>query len=387
MMRAVLTPSPVPRIQSIDLVRGAIMILMAIDHVRVYSGLPAGGQSAGIFFTRWVTHFCAPTFVFLAGTSAFLYGRKRGDAGALARHLLVRGLILVGLELTFIRFTWTFNLDYSKFVLAGVIWMLGWCMVLLAGMVRLPARVVGLIGLAIILFQQIFRALPHALPKGLQSSIGGLWEFFYPADYEPWPGIAILYVILPWIGVMAAGYGFGLIAVRGSDERRRLCLWIGGGAIVLFLVIGGAMVLGSPVSGNAPPPLLFRLLNQQKYPPSQLFLLMSLGPAILCLGLTDRVTGWWTRILATFGRVPMFYYLLHIPTIHVAALAVNYVREGAVHAEWYGSAPFTSVPVDHRWTLPLLYVVFLIVVAALYFPCRWFDGVRARGRAGLLKYI
>src|SRR5258705_8325286 len=134
-MFAAMSPPPAStsRVASIDLIRGAVMVLMAIDHVRVYPGLPAGGPTPGIFFTRWVTHFCAPAFVFLAGTGAFLHGRKLGDKRALARYLVTRGLILVFLELTVIRFAWTFNLDYSHFVLAGVIWMLGWCMVLLAG--------------------------------------------------------------------------------------------------------------------------------------------------------------------------------------------------------------------------------------------------------------
>ncbi len=148
-------PMPTPdlqnkdRIQSIDFVRGLVMVLMAIDHVRVYSGLPAGGPDPGIFFTRWVTHFCAPAFVFLSGTSAFLYGRKLAP-GALMRYLITRGLLLIVLELTVIRFFWTFNFDYAKFTLAGVIWMLGWCMVLLGFMVRLNPKTVGIIGLLII---------------------------------------------------------------------------------------------------------------------------------------------------------------------------------------------------------------------------------------------
>jgi uncharacterized membrane protein len=220
----------------------------------------------------------------------------------------------------------------------------------------------------------------------VQGSIGWLWEFVYPAGYQAWPAIAILYVLVPWIGVMAAGYGFGVIMVREPEERRRLCLWIGWSAIVLFLAIGGAAVLRSPVHGNGPP-VVFRLLNQQKYPASQLFLLMTLGPAIVCLALADKATGWIARMLATFGRVPMFYYLLHIPAIHIAALVVSYWRDGAIHPEWYASAPFTSVPAEHRWGLPLLYLVFLIVVAALYVPCRWFAGMKARRREGLLKYI
>jgi uncharacterized membrane protein len=131
------------RIASIDLIRGAVMILMAIDHVRVYSGLPAGGPTPGIFFTRWITHFCAPAFIFLAGTSAFLYGRRHAD---LSRFLLVRGLWLVLLELTVIRVAWTFNLHFSDYLLAGVIWVIGWCMVLMAGLVRLQVPAVGGLG-------------------------------------------------------------------------------------------------------------------------------------------------------------------------------------------------------------------------------------------------
>src|SRR5215470_2775542 len=144
------------RIAAVDILRGLVMVLMAIDHVRVYSGVPAGGPTPGIFFTRWVTHFCAPAFVFLAGTAAFLHGRKLGSNRALARYLVTGGLMLVLLELTVIRLSWTFNFHYGQFVLAGVIWMLGWCMVLLAGLIWLPTRVVGAIGLAIILFQNVF---------------------------------------------------------------------------------------------------------------------------------------------------------------------------------------------------------------------------------------
>src|SRR6267378_527302 len=154
------TPAPVgsaplpERIMSLDVMRGLAMVLMAIDHVRVYSGLPAGGPTPGIFFTRWITHFCAPAFVFLAGTGAFLHGRNLGDRRALARYLVTRGLFLVVLELTVIRFAWTFNLDYGSFVLAGVIWMLGWCMVLLAGLIWIPTWAIGTVGLVIIFFQQ-----------------------------------------------------------------------------------------------------------------------------------------------------------------------------------------------------------------------------------------
>ncbi len=373
------------RVASIDVVRGIVMVLMAIDHVRVYSGLPAGGPTAGIFFTRWVTHFCAPAFAFFAGTSAFLYGRKLAGKGALARYLVERGLILVVLELTVIRFAWTFNFDYAHFTLAGVIWMLGWSMVLLAGIVQFPVKIVGAIGLAIICFQQVFSQLPRVLPDAIRNSIGWLLEFIYPAGLGEPRGIIILYVLVPWIGVMATGYAFGAIMIRESAERRRLCLRIGLGAIAVFLVIGVIMLFRSPVRPGAPP-ALFRLLNQQKYPASQLFLLMTLGPTIALLAAAERWRGWFAGTMATFGRVPMFYYLLHIPAIHVAALLVSLLRDGGVHPAWYASAPYTAVPPEHRWGLPLLYLVFVSVVALLYFPCRWYDRLKAR-RKGWLRYI
>jgi uncharacterized membrane protein len=375
------------RIVALDIVRGAVMVLMAIDHVRVYSGQPAGGPTAGIFFTRWVTHFCAPAFVFLAGTSAFLHGRKLGDMGALARYLATRGLVLVALELTVIRFSWTFNFNYGDFVLAGVIWMLGWCMVLLSGLVRLPAKTVGIIGLAIVLFQQLFGMAPRLLPAAASGPVGLVWEFIYPTGLDGAPGIAVLYVLVPWIGVMAAGYGFGAIVVREPEARRRLFLRIGLSATAAFILVGGLAVMLTSAPPNAPP-ALFRLLNQQKYPASQPFLLMTLGPAIALLPLADRLRGPVGRVLVTFGRVPMFYYLLHIPLIHVSALVVSMLVNGSVHPEWYARAPFTSVPPQFRWSLPQLYLVFAIDVAILYFPCRWYADLKARRRdIGWLSYI
>ncbi|HEX6647963.1 MAG TPA: heparan-alpha-glucosaminide N-acetyltransferase domain-containing protein [Pyrinomonadaceae bacterium] len=384
---SVARPSAVAtRISALDTVRGLVMVLMALDHVRVYSGVPAGGLSPGIFFTRWVTHFCAPAFVFFAGTSAFLYGRKIEDKRALARYLVTRGLILVALELTVIRFSWTFNFDYAHFVLAGVIWMLGWCMVLLAGLIWLPTRVVGLLGLATIFFQQVFSFVPRIMPATIRDSVGWLWEFVYSSGIATPPPFNILYVLVPWIGVMAAGYAFGTIMVREPAERRRFCLYIGLTATALFLVLGTLAVVLQPAPANAPP-ALFRLLNQQKYPASQLFLLMTLGPVIALLPLAERMRGWFVELLTTFGRVPLFYYLLHIPVIHIVALIVWYLRTGSVHADFFAAAPRVSVPPELRWGLPLLYLVFVIVIALLYFPCRWFASVKARRKHDWLRYL
>jgi uncharacterized membrane protein len=373
------------RLKSLDVMRGLVMVLMAIDHVRVYSGLPAGGPTAGIFFTRWVTHFCAPAFVFFAGTGAFLYGRKLADTGALARYLVLRGLVLVLLELTVIRVAWTFNFDFAHYILAGVIWMLGECMILLAGLVWLPTTAIATFGLIVVFAQNIFGVIGQALPEWAAAFLyfGGVFSLGPDG-----PAVAVLYSIVPWIGVMAIGYAFGAIMIRESDERRRLCLRIGLSATALFVVLGGAIVFLSPAPAGGPP-VLFRWLNQQKYPASQLFLLMTLGPTIALLPLVEHARERIGDVLSVFGRVPLFYYLLHIPVIHAAALLVSLMREGRINPWLFGNHPMMPPPVPpgYRWSLSLLYLVFVIVVAILYVPCRWFAQVKAQRHDAWLRYL
>ncbi|HXI27134.1 MAG TPA: heparan-alpha-glucosaminide N-acetyltransferase domain-containing protein [Vicinamibacterales bacterium] len=379
------------RVMSLDVVRGAVMVLMAIDHVRVYSGLPAGGPTPGIFFTRWVTHFCAPAFVFLAGTGAYLAGRTR-PRRELMQYLVTRGLWLVLLELTVIRIAWTFNLDFAHYDLAGVIWMLGWCMVLLAGLVALPLAAVAAFGLAVIFAQDAVGLAAGATPDAWRASIGWMWQLLYLGGVfrigASGPAIAVLYSIVPWIGVMAVGYAFGAIVVREPAERRRLCRLIGVTATAAFVIVGGLIVLTHPAPASAPP-ALFRLLNQRKYPASQLFLLMTLGPTIALLPLAERAHGAAARVLAVFGRVPLFFYLLHIPAIHAAAVVVSLMREGRVNPWLFGNHPMMPPPVPdgYAWSLALLYLVFAVVVAALYAPCAWFAGVKARHRQSVLGYL
>jgi uncharacterized membrane protein len=362
---------PDTRIKSIDILRGAVMVLMAIDHVRVYSGIPAGGKDYGIFFTRWITHFCAPSFVFLAGTGIFLYNKKLNSKALLARYLVTRGLLLVLLELTLIRFFWTFNFNYSNFLLAGIIWMLGWCMVIMAALIWLKPVVTAVIGLAIIFFQQIFQYVPSMLPLSFQKFAGYFWEFIYPAGLDALPGVTVLYVLVPWIGVMAAGYGFGLIFLQEPEKRRRICTWIGLSAIALFVIIGSIAIVKQP-SSNTGLPFILQLLNQKKYPASQLYLLMTLGPLIASIPFAEKATGWVSKALAVFGSVPLFYYILHILLIHTGALAINYFREGTVSSQWYATAPFVEMPPEHRWSLLLLYLEFACDVIILYFLCNWY---------------
>jgi uncharacterized membrane protein len=368
------------RIDSLDLWRGIVMVLMAIDHVRVYSGVPAGGPTAGVFFTRWVTHFCAPAFAFLAGTAAFLHARRIG-LPALSRYLVTRGMLLVVMELTIIRLAWTFTPASLSGPLAGVIWMLGWCMVLMAGLVRLPVGVITLIGLVFVLGQDIV--------GGVLGRVPGLGAFLYAGGEvqvgRSGPTFLVLYTIVPWIGVMALGYGFGAIAVRPEHDRRRTWLRLGLAATAAFLVLGTVQAVLS--SGAEAPPFVFRLLNQRKYPASPLFLLMTLGPPIALLPFAEHARGRLAQVFTTFGRVPMFYYLLHIPLIHVLALLVWKIRDGHVDAGWFASAPYVAVPPEQRWSLALLYLVFVIAVTLLYFPCRWFVDVKKRSRSVLVRYI
>jgi len=377
------------RIASIDIVRGAVMVLMAIDHVRVFAGVPAGGPTAGIFFTRWVTHFCAPAFIFLAGTAAYLYGQKQESRAQLAKFLLTRGLWLVLLELTLLRFGWTFNFDYAHFTFAGVIWAIGMSMVVLSVLVFLPTAAVATIGMLIIVAHNavagaIFGGesaswFSRVLYAGGSFRVGGLQ-------------VAILYVLLPWIGVMAAGYGFGRIMQRPVETRRRLCLTIGVVAVTLFVVLRATGVYGDPrpwPPQEGPMPSWLAFLNTTKYPASLLFLLMTLGPVLVLLPFLENARGRVARWLAVFGQVPFFYYVLHIPLIHVVALLISLLRTRASTGWLIANHPLMppDVPPGYQWSLALLYLVTVLVVIALYFPCRWYARVKAESRNRWLSFL
>jgi len=386
--------SPAARFRSIDILRGAAMVLMAIDHVRVYAGVPAGGPTPAVFFTRWVTHFCAPAFVFLAGTSAFLYGRTHRE---LSRFLLTRGIWLVVLELTVIRVFWTFNFDFAHYMLAGVIWVIGVCMILMAVLVRLPVAAVGAIGLAIVALHNAFGPKIVAIVKGApDGAIGALGKILY-VGFSAGPvalgssglSLTILYSIVPWIGVMAAGHAFGTILLEEPARRQRACLSIGLSAVGLFAVLRGFNLYGDPRPWGPPMPAWLAILNTTKYPASLSFLLMTLGPAIALVPLLERAHGKVADWLAVFGRVPFFFYLLHIPLIHAMALAVSAIRNGHVDPWLFANHPMGNPepPEGYRWSLGLLYLVWALAIGLLTFACRWFAEVKGRRRDGWLRFL
>jgi len=391
------------RLASIDLIRGAVMVLMAIDHVRVYSGIPAGGPTPGVFFTRWITHFCAPAFIFLAGTSIFLYGRKNAD---LSRYLLIRGAGLIFLEFTFLRVAWTFNFDFRHYEMAGVIWVIGCCMILMAGLVKLPLGTVGTIGMVIIAAHNLMDSHMGKLLDGLDDNrLSALWKIFYVGFFagpirfgSDGPNLIVLYSIIPWIGVMAVGYAFGKILTLEATQRRRLCFVIGLSAVGLFLVLRGFNLYGDPRpwhaatvghSGSPPMPALLSFLNTTKYPASLCFLLMTLGPIITLIPLLEGLSGGLVRRITLFGRVPFFFYMLHIPLIHVLALVVSKVRLGFVSPWLLTNHPMGNPepPDGYVWSLPLLYAVWAIAIVLLYFACRWFANLKAKRDDWWLRYI
>jgi uncharacterized membrane protein len=406
---AVQTPGPaaigVGRLNSIDLLRGLVMAIMALDHTRDYfSNLTFQpedlSQTYGtLFFTRWITHFCAPTFFFLAGTGAYL-SKKRG--AELSSFLWKRGLWLVFLELTLIHLAWTFQ--FQPGLEFQVIWALGWSMVALALLVRLPMKALATISVGMIVLHNAFdRVTPAAL-----GNFGWIWTALHRPGFVPIPqmhfGFFFLYPLIPWIGVMGAGYALGALLQRPPEQRRRTLLTLGGAMIACFVILRVTNVYGNPPVGfgfASPGPFamhktteltIISFFNVEKYPPSLQYLLMTLGPAIMLLAWFDKVDlksgigRFWDKILV-FGRVPMFYYILHIFLIHsmavVVALAFHQPAAWLWHGAFFGQPP----PSGYGYDLPVVYLVWLIAVVILYFPCKWYAELKQRRKDWWLSYI
>jgi uncharacterized membrane protein len=341
-----------------------------------------------VFFTRWVTHFCAPLFVFLAGTAAWFHGRRLGTP-ALSRFLVVRGAWLVLLELSVIRLAWTFNADFASYLLAGVIWAIGWSMIGLALLIRLPVKAVAVFGVGVVVTHNAWGPLLAPLTEG---SSGWFWQVLYFGGPIGGTPLVVLYSLIPWVGVIAAGYAFGLVMQLPAGERRLWCLRLGFGAIALFVGLRFFELYGDypwrPTTERMPALLAF--LNTSKYPASLLFLLMTLGPGIALIPWIEGAQGRIIRALVLFGRVPLFYYLLHIPLIHLSALAVTAMRNPGDIAWLFQNHPMGNGPAPdgYRWSLWLLYAVTMANVMALYAACRWYERVkRAHPNHTVLRFL
>lgn len=418
-------PQPVSpgrgRIDSIDLLRGIVMVIMMLDHTRdfvhryVLQGFdPTDLQhtSVKLFFTRWITHFCAPVFVFLAGTGAYLQISRGKSKGSLSRFLITRGLWLIVLEFTWVRIAVTFNLDYEHFVgVMQVIWVIGVSMIILAVLIHLPLRVVGAFGVLMIALHNLLDRFHVQGWRGPQSAVPGfeakiliiLHQAFEPLPilgFFPSPIVFVLYPLIPWIGVMAAGYAFGSLYQMNAERRRRWLLLMGGAATLLFIVIRGINRYGDPSrwsEQSTPAFTVLSFLNVTKYPPSLLFLLMTLGPAMLALALFEsnklaavRSDSLWHGIrtfFVTFGRVPLFFYLLQWPTAHFLSVIVHLIA-GKPVGWMFGSQPnFNGPPPGMGFNLVVVYACWIVGVLLLYPLCKWFAGVKARRRNWWLSYL
>jgi uncharacterized membrane protein len=384
------------RIDSIDVVRGLIMIVMALDHTRDFFGVitisptDIARASAPLFLTRWITHICAPVFFLLTGAGASLARGRRTNA-QLARLLVTRGLWLLVLELTVVRcIGFQFNFDYHVTLLI-VLWALGWAMIALAPLVFLPPAAVAAYGALMIALHNLL----DGIPRSADPAIGALQAILHG------PGMVLAaqehvvfaaYPLIPWIGVTAVGFGLGAL-YRDHPQRRAFLLRVGLACCAAFVALRWLNVYGDPSRWSPQRSPLFTFLsflNTTKYPPSLLFLLMTLGPAALLLAWLDRGTPRALRPALLYGRVPLFYFVLHLMLIHILAIVVCYARYGTAH--WMFESPtldrypFTQPP-GWGYSLPVVYVVWAGVVALLYAPCRWFAAVKLRRRDWWLSYL
>ena len=395
------------RVDAVDVLRGLAMVLMALDHTRDYFGDAAadptnlGTAGTALFLTRWVTHFCAPVFFLLTGAGAALTLGRRTPAD-LSRFLLTRGLWLALLDPTVLRAVLQFNLDYRVTIL-NVLWALGWSLVALSAVSRLPLRAVVALGAGLVAL--------HNVADPVRPAAFGAWAPVWQVLHQP--GIVyglgpsglgahvvlLAYPLVPWIGVTALGFGLGRVFTWPAERRRALLLRLGVGATAAFVLVRALNGYGDPRPWAAQPTALrtaLSFLNTTKYPPSLLFLLMTLGPALLALRWLDgrlaagRPLPVALRPALVFGRVPLFYFLVHFALIHLLAVAVSAVRFGAVRG-MFESPTLDRYPVTQPpgWpvALPWVYLAWAAVVVLAYPCCRWYGKLKARRAAGWMSYL
>jgi uncharacterized membrane protein len=390
------------RIQSIDLLRGIVIIIMALDHVRDFfhiegaSDVPTNLATTTplLFFTRFITHFCAPVFVFLAGTSAFLQGLRKPKK-ELSIFLIKRGLWLVFAELIIVTLAITFDPTWHIFILQ-VIWAIGISMIILGLLVRFPFPVILIYGLLIVFFHNLADA-PEAARNGQLgfwwSLVHGNFYFFQFDPDVPNRGALIIYAFVPWSGVMALGYCFGKLFQRDVDAafRKKALIYIGSGLIILFFILRGFNNYGDPVPWSEQPRgsvyTLISFFNANKYPPSLAYLCMTLGPAILLLAFIEKVKSRTGNFFIIYGRTPFFFYILHFYLIHIICVI-------AFYASGYGSgdiisqgSPFLFRPLNFGFNLWIVYGIWIAVVLSLYPLCKKYDRYKNTQKKWWTSYL
>jgi len=390
-METAAIPVQKQRINSIDVLRGAIMLVMALDHVRDYFSnsqiqpLDIPHTTLALFFTRWITHFCAPTFIFLSGVSAYLSLSKKASKKEASGFLLKRGLWLILLELTIIGFGWQFDIGFHTIFLQ-VIWVIAWSMIVLSALIYLKPQYILVFGLILI--------FGHNLLGGINSASFGrqgiFWMLLHEAGFyqiNTRESIFLIYPLIPWIGVMAVGYVFGSLYKMDAAQRRPLFLKLGATALLFFVVLRFSNLYGDTAPWQHQAVwwrTVLSFINCQKYPPSLLFLLMTLGTSIILLSLLDHRGGAFSRFLAVYGRVPFFYYILHIYIIHSIQFIVLLIR-GIPFIPSKAAGPPSLGPAGVG--LPGVYLIWLAVILSLYFPCRWFMRYKQQHNYWWLSYV
>ena len=372
------------RIQSIDFLRGLVMLLMALDHVRLYFGHgnwyadPTNLETTtpALFFTRWITHFCAPIFIFLAGTSAFLYGKKQLSTKTLAQFLFTRGLWLIFVELVIVNFAWTFDITFS-YIILQVIWAIGISMLVLSALVFLPTKIIAPIGLILIFGHNLLDTIKAygALPRDM------LWYILHEEHilHIGKSTVSVHYPVLPWIGLMALGYAVGTFYTQNfnAEKRRRWLLGIGAGAIALFLLLRGFNLYGEPTQWASQNSAIFTImsfLNTTKYPPSLHFLLMTVGPALIFLASSERLSQRIAAPFVAFGRVPFFFYIVHLYAIHTLAILAIVYKGYDWHAYILSATGIRSgTLINFGFGLEAVYVIWILLLISLYPLCKWYQ--------------
>jgi uncharacterized membrane protein len=379
------------RLPGIDRLRGLVILLMALDHVRDFFNADAlhfdptdlARTYPALFLTRFVTHYCAPTFVFLAGVSAFLHGTKLDDRRALARFLLARGAWLILLDIVVVSPVWGLELGL---IYLATLWAIGFSMIVLAGLVFVPPRAVLLTGVLILLGHNLLDPV-HASAFG---NLAPLWTMLHEPGALPFGLRAwVSYPVLPWIGIMAVGYGLGHVFLEPATKRERQLTVLGLAAIALFLLLRGTNLYGDPhpwrVQANDIMTAL-SMLNVTKYPPSLHYALVTLGPIFLLLPAMERFGGFVGEVLATYGRVPLFIYLLHLYVAHAVAV-VLWLVEGFDFHQLRDFGVQAAPPEGLGLSLAGTYAAWILIMAALYPACRWYAGVKQRRRDWWLSYL